>query len=360
MNLKTYIRLALCSITILFSAGCRTTDSQLHEVNKNWDKLIRANHIYPLYPLTQDIQPGDIFLVSSDIDDVSQWDSKGYLKLDHLIARINPTNYTSFYACSFLSGATNEGATNIPNCWLKGNSWTNAPTVAFPSYSFTVQEGAGFNVALPIQGIPVGLGLMQTKRASGFVTIGDSYTYGVDELSLESQVRTLITNHITEIENMLPESTGSATNYLQVVTRVYLTATVTVSMFNDSATGTSAWAGAPKELNVPILDQTNAAMNYTNLVNAINSTVRSSNLPSSTMGILPGGTLKFSLVSSRAVTMSETFAKPIAIGYLGFTIPIVTSINKSAVGPGAQTDFLIGHAQTIEMTLRALNPKLQH
>jgi hypothetical protein len=39
-------------------------------------------------------------------------------------------------------------------------SWKAAPRVAFPSYSFTVQNGAGLSLAVPVQGVPVGLSLL--------------------------------------------------------------------------------------------------------------------------------------------------------------------------------------------------------
>ena len=39
-------------------------------------------------------------------------------------------------------------------------AWKAAPRVAVPSYSFTVRNGAGLSLAVPVQGLPVGLSLL--------------------------------------------------------------------------------------------------------------------------------------------------------------------------------------------------------
>src|SRR5215469_14098099 len=339
----------LLSSCILLFVGCKATDSQLQQVNKNWNKLVRANHIYPVYPLSQDIQPGDIFLVSQDIEDLTVWDSDGYLKLDRLIGRLSPKNYSEFYG-QFTQGEINN---HVPGSWLRDNQWTNAPQAAFPSYTFTVREGSGIDVALPIQGIPVGLGLMQTKVASGYVTIGDAFTYGIDELSLQTEVKKFIADHDAELISLLPETGSSSTNYLQAVTRVYLTGKVTVSMFNDSGTGLGAFGGAPKNVELPLFEQTNNTANYTNLVNAVNGVVGTSTATKAAANVLPGGTLKFSFVSSRSLAMEETFPKPLVIGYLAFTVPLIRDRNKAAAPPGTP-ELTIGRIETIGQTLNRL------
>jgi hypothetical protein len=334
----------------LGACGCHTTDRQLEDVNKDWNKLVRASHIYPVYPLTQDLQPGDVYLVSSDIEDVRQWDENGYLKLDKLLTRLQPTNYPTFYSSSFAFETNTEA--NIPSLWNKDNSWTNAPTAAFPSFSFSVRSGAGFNVALPIQGIPVGLGLMETKEASGFVTIGEAYTYGIDELSLRSQLDSFVQAHGDQIQELI-SANADETNYLQVVTRVYLSSKVTVSMFNDSASGGNAWGGAPKAIDFHSIISTNSDSTYSNLSEEVNSLANTSASVSNLSTVLPGGTLKFLVASSRAVAMDESFPKPLVIGYLGFVVPISMSNNKSVGKPG-ETEFDLGGIRTVESTMRAL------
>ncbi len=285
---------AACAIIL---GGCASTSQQLQSVNKDWDQLIRASHIYPIYPPTQDIQPGDIFLTTYDMEDASVWSSGGYMKLDHQIARLYPTNYPAFYANSFALG-TNA----LPQYWLKANQWSNAPAAAFPSYAFRVVNGGGVSVALPVEGVPVGLAIIGASSASGVVTIGDCHTYGVDEISLTDQIKHYICTNAASILSVLPAGTPeNQLNYLNVVTRVFTTGQVTISMTRDSSVSASASGGVPKDTDIPLMQNTNAVANYTNFIGAINSNLASLRTAINTAtGVLPGGTLKVASVGSRA------------------------------------------------------------
>jgi hypothetical protein len=90
-------------------------------------------------------------------------------------------------------------------------------------------------------------------------------------------------------------------------------------MVNDSAFGGSIWGGAPKEVAIPALATNDTAGNFSNLVSSVNDSVP---LASTAASILPGGTLKFNSVSSRSVSMSESFPRPVIIGYNGFSLAI--------------------------------------
>src|SRR4029450_8736424 len=80
----------------------------------------------------------------------------------------------------------------LPKFWLepgKPASWTLAPNASFPTYSLSARRGGGFNVALPVQGIPVGLSLLGGDATQGTITIAEARTYGVDTISLYDDVR---------------------------------------------------------------------------------------------------------------------------------------------------------------------------
>jgi len=353
---KFSVLLAVAISSVLFLAGCfKTTQrNSLENVNKDWNQLIRASHIYPIYPLNQDVQPGDVFLTETDINDADFGKNrKGFLPLDQHIARVYPTGYVAFYTNTSVINSTNR----LPLVYLSDNSWTNALAAAFPTYSFTVEQGGGASVSLPIQGIPVGLSLMGARKASGFVTIADSHTYGIDELSMRDQVQGFAEANALKIIAALPARNGANgknapgktgrdaapekeaappggtnrvdsdnekvkdgedTYYLQVVTRVFTTGRVAVSLNNDDAIGGSLTAGAPKEVPLSSLETTNAATNYAALVSSVNTVLASNQLT----GMLPGGALKFARVSSRSVSLQETFPKPVVIGYLGFCLAV--------------------------------------
>ncbi len=316
MRANVLVGMLACALGL---CGCATENGELTKINKDWNRLIRASHIYPVYPLSQDVMPGDMFFVSTDIEDTSAWQQEGYLPLDHLVARLYPTNYVGFY-----SNAWPDFTNALPARWLKDNSWSNAPVAGFPSYSFSIQQGGGASVALPIQGIPIGLSLMEAKRASGFVALADTHTYGVDELWLREQVWTYVTNHNKEFSFLIDKNDKNK-YYLQIVSRVYTVGKVSVSMFNDSAVGGSLWGGSPKDVAIPTLQQgssnvaTTAAVNLSNLVSTVNNTVPSA---ASVSNLMPGGTLKFNMVSGRSVSMDESFPRPVVIGYNGFSFGI--------------------------------------
>jgi hypothetical protein len=337
MNLS--LELAHFSLLILclpaFTGCSGLTTSQLAAVNKDWNKMIRASHIYPIYPLTQDIQPGDIYVTDTQIEDTRVWEKAGYIPFDHHVGRIPPDGYSDFYKTSFQIPTTAEP--NLPRLWIKDNSWSNAPAVAFPTYSFSVKQGAGANVALPINGVPIGLGLMGAKSASGYVAIGDAHTYGVDEPSLMDQVERWVKDHQKQIRRCVNTDLkpSMARFYLQVVSRVYLTGRVTVSMVNDSSGGITLSGGAPKDVPIPDMSSTNAASNFAGILNVVNTNLANIVPGAGVTSVLPGGTLKFLAVSSRSVSMDETFSTPVVIGYTGFSWPLLLTKNDKRDATGA-------------------------
>jgi len=85
----------------------------------------------------------------------------------------------------------------------------------------------------------------------------------------------------------------------------------------------TASGGVPKDVPIPDLQTTNAPANYSNMVNAVNGIVSShQSAMAAAGGLAPGGTLKFTAVSSRSVSMEETFPRPLVIGYTGFNVVI--------------------------------------
>ncbi|MDB6026344.1 MAG: hypothetical protein JWM68_2567 [Verrucomicrobiales bacterium] len=312
--MKNILAWTVAVALILTEIGCSTTgqsQKQLARVAKDWCMVVRASQVIPVYPLTEDLQPGDIFLVQTrEEDQISLYKEKGFLPLDQLIARLQPTNYQTFYLNSY-GIRTNH---NTPYHWTfpddPKNGITNAPRAAFPSYNFSVKSGGGINLALPVQGVPVALNLMGARSAQGSITIADAYTYGVDIDSLLKQVYDW--SKTVPLDNYVP---SESTNYIRVVSRVYLTGRVNISMFNDSAVGAAASGGASKPVGVLNLTTNDSTANYAAVLSNLNSSVESS--------VAPGGSLKFAAANSRSVSMAETFPRPLAIGYLGFDLPIL-------------------------------------
>lgn len=82
--------IACIGIGVMTLAGCnasRSVREQSEEVAKNWSYVIRASQVMPVYPLMEDLQPGDVFLVEVPLqDEVSTWNERGYLPLSNHLA----------------------------------------------------------------------------------------------------------------------------------------------------------------------------------------------------------------------------------------------------------------------------------
>jgi hypothetical protein len=324
-------------------SGCASAEKQVQRAAKDWCMTIRGSQIIPVYPLTEDIQPGDVFLVQVPICRQQQiYDERGFLALDNLIARINPDGYDNFYSHSFL----NPGSTNIlPRDWVRPNgtglysgtngistrSWAAAPRAAFPSYSFSVQNGSGLSLAVPVSGVPVGLSLLASDSASGTIQIEDARTLGVDTISLYEQLKSWAAANTVFLQNYGASAGQKRTNYVRVVTRVYATGKMMVSLKDASNRSGGLDAGVPKPVNLltPELHATatntpeSALKNYTNAWSVLADMVKGASALTNAAGqVLPGGSLRLAAASARTVSLDETFDPPIIFGYLGFDCAI--------------------------------------
>src|SRR5689334_11985633 len=69
----------------LLGGGCADylRRKELESVAKNWCETIRASQVIPVYPLTEDLRPGDVFLVQTPVsEEASRYRAKGFLPLD--------------------------------------------------------------------------------------------------------------------------------------------------------------------------------------------------------------------------------------------------------------------------------------
>ncbi len=315
-------------------ASCGTTRrAQLEAVAKDWCETIRASQVVPVYPLTQDLQPGDVFLVQVPIDVQQEiYDRKGFLPLDHHVARFDPTRYATFYRSSFVDEGT---PLTLPKSWLRAAegraSWESAPRAAFPSYGFTVQRGAGLSLAVPVKGVPVGLSLLGSDTATGSITIADARTIGIDVESAWRDLRLWAAANADFVAGFAPRD--GRTNYLRVVTRVYLTGRIDVQLSAAESSGAGLDVGAPKPiemLNEPPPQegdhQTNALARYEKNLAALNAMLKKASETTTAAGgsrLIPGGSLRVTAAAGRTISLVDTFDPPLVLGYLGFDCAIL-------------------------------------
>jgi hypothetical protein len=318
-----------CSVAIaavVLTAGCtstRATSQNLERVAKDWALTIRASQVIPVYPLTEDVQVGDVFLVRSRIEDqVKLYEERGFLPLDNLVVRLRPTGYEAFYWDGYKTKGRYQ---DIPHHWQFGEhgaDWQSAPRAAFPTYQFAVRRGQGASIAVPVQGVPVGLNLMNASSANGTITIADAFTYGLNIEALLTDLQTWATAKRAFLRSFEPFSAPKTKRpertFLRVVSRVFLTGRVTISLINDTTTagGANVASAPPSPLLNPAgsAEALAAAQNYAATMEALNKSIPASSTP--------GVGIKFAAATSRAVTMEETFPRPLVIGYTAFDVPI--------------------------------------
>ncbi len=322
------------SLILMIWAGCATQlrNREMEQVAKDWSMVIRASQVIPVYPLTEDLQPGDVFLVQLPIDHQHEiYTQRGFLPLDNMIHRINPTGYKRFYEKSFSAGDSDKP---LPKHWLtpgKPEAWSEAPYASFPTYSFSVRSGGGFNLALPVQGVPVGLSLMGGDAAQGTVTIADAHTYGVDTVSLHRDVLAWARDNRAFLSDFAPQDDKE--NYLRVITRVYLTGRLNISLQSSRSLGGAVSGGAPKPVDLmvpsPGSDPQEVTLeSYKKNIEALNKMLEEGLKKIKLAGVdrfLPGATVKVVSASAGSISLLETFNRPVVIGYLGFDM---------AIGPG--------------------------
>lgn len=354
--------LALATLSLLASCRATSKEAQIEAVAKDWSMTIRASQVMPVYPLTEDIQPGDVFLVQLPIDrQQAVWKKSGFLPLDNHVGRIDPSGYQQFYDYSFLADVDPNKALKLPATWRASKpeaspndrgepAWSDAPRAAFPSYSFSVKRSGGLNVAIPISGIPVALGVLGTDAAEGAVSLANARTLGVDQASLFTGLKTWASENQPYLANYAPRD--GRVNYLRIVNRIYLVGKVDISVRDASSRSVGVDVAEPKPVAAQMVatpkdaaeTPETAVKNYDAALTALNGTLDRkamvTTLADGTTKLLPGGSLRFTSVSARTVSMSEEFDPPLVIGYLGFDVAIG---EFGAIGPPVPTFSVVDY-----------------
>jgi len=330
-NIRIKLGVALALTGVLLECGCASYLARRHleNVAKGWCETIRASQVIPVYPLTEDVVPGDVFLVQTTIESQAKvYQEKGFLSLDDHRTRLKGIQYTNMYFDGYWLdefGKTPHTISNLAGAGPVTNAeGTNsrltqviAPRAAFPTYTFSAASGGGLSLAIPVHGVPVGLNYLRTDKVNGSVTIADAKTYAADE----QQLYKLLTawTEMPDVRQTLSETvrkSGGKPVFLRTVSRVYLTGSVIVSLTRSDSTGAGLKAGnAPK---VSLTDTNgNLNTNYQSVVTALNAQGNAVTTMSQA-----GGAVQYVRVSDSSVTMAEAFDRPLVIGYLGFDAPV--------------------------------------
>lgn len=348
-------RISAALVAALCLVSCRTAVQhakvrELAAVAKDWCLTIRASQVLPVYPLTEDLQVGDMFLVSSPLEEeVHDLERDGFLPLDNVIARLQPVGWQQFYNGAY--NVTQESV--LPKQWqfpqpppaqAPFTAWSTAPGAAFPSYTFQVKKGAGAMLAIPIQAVPVGLSLLGASDATGTVNISNASTYGLPVTVLSPQVEEWALANRDFLRQYPPRTQKDRveTHYVRTVYRVYVAGGMNVSLINNDSFGARGDAGASKPVTLfdagGATESANAASNYASVLSSLSQSVASTT---------PGANLTLSSASSNSVAMNETFPRPLVIGYLAFD----RAINENgSLGPPIPTHARVTNKDISEGT----------
>jgi hypothetical protein len=320
------------------------------QVAKGWCKTIRASQVIPVYPLTEDLRPGDVFLVRRSIAEQNkEWEGNGYLVLDDARVRLgyppstaNPAPMADVYKKMYFDGYFADGFGKKPNDRIvlkdpgpltksdgtvdtnaaqKVVSDGNAPRAAFPTYSFQVRQGSALGAAVPIQGIPVAMSFMQSGSVDGTVTIADAYTYAGDPMTLyEEAIAWAKTDPQPAIlGDAISQNKGPV--FLRVITRVYLTGAMAVSLTNSESGGANVKAGEGPDAKI-LANNQDFKTRYDDLLKELSDRASASPVKDAAGKLIPGVSVQFAWATERSVALNEKFPTPLVVGYLGLDIPV--------------------------------------
>jgi len=251
----------------------------LERVARDWCLTIRASQVIPVYPLDEDIKPGDIYIAKTPASEAQTlWKKRGFLAIDQRFARLHPAGYGAYYRTAYHIGPDAvpphhwqfppPGAGNSAETGARDNEeadtakipkntsgvfektdWQSAPRAGFPSYSFDIKRGESLSGALPVQGVPVIMSALGARSVTGTVTITNAFTYGIDEVSLrkEWEMWASRADIKSQLRDYAPIGNGPVRCYLRIVTRVYLARTMNVSMVNQDNSAWKTSVGAPRD-----------------------------------------------------------------------------------------------------------------
>jgi len=363
----------VAAIVMATVAGCGSTsrEAQLERVARDWCLTIRASQLVPVYPMTEDLRPGDVFLVTTPIEgQVREYRRRGFLPLDKHVARLRELDYATFYESSHGIGENR----NTPYHWMFPpapsatasaddpdddadaaaadddeidrrvdraavmpcrTGWHLAPRAFFPSYEFSVTRGGGLALAIPVSSVPVGLGLLATDSAVGSIQLSDGYVYGVSESELTAKIERWAIDHRATLAAARAQNPRGV--YLRVVNRVYLVGSVQVFLGNRASGEAFGRAGAdvgtPPGLEsfaqqpddrTPDGRATDGRATDDRATDdrAADGRTRLRDLSDAITAGMPGGAVRLQFASSRAILADETFARPLVVGYLGLDYPV--------------------------------------
>ncbi len=268
--------------------GAAARQTALRDTTRDWFATLRAAQVLPVYPLTEDLVPGDVFLVTVPLQQQHErYEREGRVPLDLAATRLPAarTDFADYYADRYWRGSFAEGPFDRPE---EAEDPVPAPRAVFPRLRVEVTAAGDAAVGLPLQSIPLGLDLLRTTRAEVTVDLRDAFTYALPADAVLASLHAWAGR--PEVRDTLGEMAAGAagTVYLRCVTRVYLARRVTVGIRTDGR-GEARLEAAASETPA---------------------------------GPWPSASVQVRQSTASSVLLEEDFGTPLVFGYLGFDVPV--------------------------------------
>jgi hypothetical protein len=269
-----------------------------------------------------------------------------------------------------------------------------------------VQRGAGLKIAVPVQGVPLGLGLLGTDQAMGTITIRDAFTYALPPEGLLRNLRSWASDPpVKTVLKVMYDSVERRRGqrhplFLRVVTRVYLVGGVDVSLTSSAASSGGVDLGQAPAVELPklrpaagaggtttgavdtwveemaayraYLDALSAPLNRppaggqgdappatqpaVAAEQAVGADAMATAIASATAKLVPGAAVRVASASRHAVGIQEDFGRLLAIGYLGFDVEI---LDGGELGPPVSTYYQIRDDELPALKASVALPELE-
>ena len=359
-----HLLLGVCGLAILM--GC--AGGSREDLRDEYSKTAREIGLFPIYPPREDFQIGDIYMASANrqkfedleyvrVGRLEKIRNLARLELNKLIAfdnsdieenKINAKSQSDF-DIGFLT-TRGEVAADA------GKQVKSLPIVAFPK----ITANAGLTAGVGLTGLLESLGFGSARNTTVTLEFPDVRTYGVSKVEARKYRPDILANSWANIDEGnyalqrqiilgrdKAEKAAGPTRCvnMSMITQVYLTRQIVYTYSNAEILAVGLKRAEP---GGTVSEVSTAPQADINLVAAL--TANSTNPPATAAALKsitddfsqqsgkPGQSIQFQSWDGRGLSFSQTFQRPVVIGWDGYDIRLPSSVNaaKRAYGKASK------------------------
>lgn len=307
--------LALCTLT-----GCQV---ERGFVAKDYVRVLREQQILPVFPPREDVQVGDVYLLSSSNreQEKAEFARPEFLEIDVWLKSIDlTTELQAHYAKRYefpITPAERTEVTNTPrepaearapsgkSVFDNRTSVERLPGVAFPEFAFVAATSAEARALVPINGLPARFSGAYSKIAGASLKLRASESYGLPLDVLHASVKDQLK---VGVPNEVLEWAGEG-RLFRVVQEVFLTREIEITAYlqegGGGSAGVSVFGGANSLPERPTGSEPSTQTPADEL-KAVNELLKDQEGP--------GGYIQIISATANQITMKRVFNRPIAVG----------------------------------------------